>query len=139
MGRIKEVEEDGPNNQVIDESMNMEQVKARMQEVQMGATLSGKEMGKVSQMFTVQETKDETFDKIISMFQERLMDGDTLEQAVERHYDLCDYDFMQLLKAKADGPVDDEDAFDYNDLLSEITKTSAKKLVAPKKSYKLFF
>ena len=62
------------------------------------------------------------------MFQERLMDGDTLEQAVERHYDLCDYDFMQLLKAKADGPVDDEDAFDYNDLLSEITKTSAKKI-----------
>ena len=37
--------------------MDMEQVKARMQEVQMGATLSGKEMGKVSQMFTVQETK----------------------------------------------------------------------------------
>ena len=55
--RIKEVEEDGPNNQVIDESMNMEQIKARMQEVQMGATLSGKEMGKVSQMYTVQETK----------------------------------------------------------------------------------
>ena len=55
--RVKEVEEEGQGNEAIDTTMDMEQVKARMQEVQMGATLSGKEMGKVSQMFTVQETK----------------------------------------------------------------------------------
>ena len=62
------------------------------------------------------------------MFSERLTNGDTLEQAVEYHYDLCDYDFMQLLKAKTDGPIDENDMFDYNDLLNEITKTSAKKI-----------
>ena len=62
------------------------------------------------------------------MFTERLMNGDTLEQAVEHHYELCDYDFMQSLKVKADSPTDDEDPFDYNDLLNEITKTSAKKI-----------
>lgn len=126
--RVEEVEEEGPSNQSIDTTMDMDTIKARMQEVQMGATLSGKEMGKVSQMFTVQETKDQTFKKIISMFTERLMNGDTLEQAVEHHYDLCDYDFMQSLKVKADSPIDDEDPFDYNDLLNEITKTSAKKI-----------
>ena len=72
--------------------------------------------------------QDQTFKKIISMFSERLTNGDTLEQAVEYHYDLCDYDFMQLLKAKTDWPIDENDMFDYNDLLNEITKTSAKKI-----------
>ena len=72
--------------------------------------------------------KDDTFSKIISMFNERLNEGDSLEQAVERHYDLCDYDFMQLLKVKANAPINDQDPFDYNDLLNEITKTSAKKI-----------
>ena len=82
----------------------MDEVKSRMQEVQMGATLSGNEAAKVSQIYTVQETQEESFNKVIGMIVERLQEGDSLEQAVEKHYDLCDYDFMQELKRSASDP-----------------------------------
>ena len=55
--RVNEVEQEGSKGDIIDTSMDMDTIKSRMQEVQMGATLSGKEMGKVSQMYSVQETQ----------------------------------------------------------------------------------
>jgi hypothetical protein len=94
----------------------------------MGATLAGKELGKVSQIYTVQDTKEESFLKIIGMFVERLQDGDMLEQAVSQHYDLCDYDFMQELKKRAEDPNDEHDVLDYGDLLGEISKMMAQKI-----------
>jgi hypothetical protein len=97
-----------------------------MQEVQMGATLKKDEATRVSSTFTVQEDKLASFNKVISMIRERLDKGMSLQDAVTALYDLCDYSFMETLKAEEN--LGGANAAFYADLQSMISQTMVKKL-----------
>lgn len=121
--KIKEAENEA-GIQNIDEELTMEQVKLRMQEVQMGAPV--KEASKIASTFAVQEDKMSTFNKVISLFRERLSTGMSLEDAVMNLYDLCDYTFMENLKSE-ESAGGENSAF-YTELLSTISKAMAQKI-----------
>jgi len=125
--KVNEVNEDNAEN--LNEELTMEQVKLRMQEVQMGTGLNKNEVGKAATSFVVQEDSMSTFMKIITIFRETLADGATLSDAVLRHYDLCDYKFMETLKLESENSNNQgADASFYSDLLSEISKAMALKI-----------
>ena len=101
LDRVKEAQGDGTID-AQQEELTIDQVRQRMQEVQMGQSLEPD--GKVADrfgVFQVKEQKDETFKAILRRFTE-LPDGMTLEEAVDKNYDLCDYEFMGMLKSEVD-------------------------------------
>ena len=50
-----------------------------------------------------------------------MSDGQTLEEGVLTHYDLCDYQFMENLKAEASSDNPNNDL--YMDILAEISRS----------------
>ena len=121
--KIKEAEEE-TGGQVVNEELTMEQVKLRMQEVQMGAPV--KEASKVASTFTVQEDKMATFNKVINMFKERLSTGMSIPEAVTNLYDLCDYAFMEILKSEES--TNGVNSSFYTELLAAISQAMAQKI-----------
>jgi len=121
--KIKEAEEE-TGGQVMSDELTMDQMKLRMQEVQMGAPV--KEVSKIASTFTVQEDKMQTFNKVISMFKERLSTGMSIGEAVNNLYDLCDYTFMEILKSEE--TANGENAPFYTQLLAAISGTMAQKI-----------
>jgi hypothetical protein len=78
----------------------------------------------------VQKDKKETFQNILVRFTELPPDL-TLEESVEKNYDLCDYEFMNMLKSEIDACMvegADIEAQQYRDILDQINKTMAKRI-----------
>ena len=99
--RIKEVQGDGVND-VADEELSMDQVKRKMQEVQMGGNNGEKNEDKNEPKvklpeFAVKIDKKETFMNVLQRFQDKPVSM-TLEECISLNYDLCDYEFLDLLK-----------------------------------------
>lgn len=101
--KLREVEQaNGFDGDVMDEEVTMDQIKQRMQEIQSGQSIdgNGKTTGKKVQEFTVKESKQETFATILSRFQNLPEDTD-LRDVVRENYDLCDYEFIEMLRHEA--------------------------------------
>ncbi len=98
--RIKEVQGDGVDD-IVDEELSMDQVKRKMQEVQMGSTGEKNEDKSESKIklpeFTVKIDKKETFMNVLQRFQDKPVSM-TLEECISLNYDLCDYEFLDMLK-----------------------------------------
>ncbi len=100
--RIKEVQGDGVED-VADEQLTMDEVKKKMQEVQMGRggdddKRNDKNDSKIKlPEFTVKIDKKETFMNVLQRFQDRPVTM-TLEECISLNYDLCDYEFLDMLK-----------------------------------------
>jgi hypothetical protein len=100
--RIKEVQGDGVED-VADEQLTMDEVKKKMQEVQMGR--GGDDDGKNNKNdskiklpeFKVKIDKKETFMNVLQRFQDKPVTM-TLEECISLNYDLCDYEFLDMLK-----------------------------------------
>lgn len=97
LDRVKDVQ--GENIDTADEELSIDVVKQRMREVQSGTELDESGRKKAAEMFSVQVEKKDTFMKILERFQ-NLPEGSDLVTAVEANYDLCDYEFMQMLKSE---------------------------------------
>jgi len=103
LDRVKEAQGDGTID-AQQEELTIDQVKQRMQEVQAGQALAEQADGKVADrfgVFQVKEEKKDTFKTILKRFTD-LPEGMTLEEAVDKNYDLCDYEFMGMLKSEVD-------------------------------------
>ena len=97
LDRVKDVQ--GDSVDVADEELSIDAVKQRMREVQSGGEIDETGKKKAAEIFSVQVDKKDTFMKILERFQ-NLPAGTDLVSAVEANYDLCDYEFMQMLKAE---------------------------------------
>ena len=100
--RVKEVQGDGAAD-TQDEELNLEQVKLRMKEVQAGQVIideAGRPVNKIG-AFAVATDKKDSFQLVLKRFQ-GTTETYTLDDAVEEHYDLCDYEFMGMLKSEID-------------------------------------
>jgi hypothetical protein len=98
-----------------------------MQDVQMGAVGGGPGQGQgkagsqsAARAFSIKEQKNDTFKQILAIFKAR-PDEESLSDAVLKNYDLCDYEFMEMLKTESQSE-DSEDKELCVALLSEITK-----------------
>lgn len=99
LNRVKEVQ--GDTVQEIDEELTMDQVRKRMQEVQIGQEIEAEKKKKGDfGTFSVKADKKETFQEVFKRFQ-NLPEEVTLRMAVEANYELCDYQFMEMLKSEA--------------------------------------
>ena len=99
LSRVKEVQ--GDSVQQIDEELSMDQVRKRMQEVQIGQEIENEKKRKGDYgAFAVKADKKETFQEIFKRFQNLPQDV-TLRMAIEANYELCDYQFMEMLKSEA--------------------------------------
>jgi hypothetical protein len=138
--RVKEAQGENQTNSVVDEELTIEQVKQRMQEVQMGTSIDNKTEGKkVNKAFTVQKEKMDSFKQILSRFT-GLIDEQALEEAVQANYDLCDKDFMEMLKAEADACFvegADAEGKQYQDLMSTITRVMAGRIATAQERLQL--
>jgi len=138
--RVKEAQGENQTNGVVDDELTMEQVKQRMQEVQMGTSIDNKTEGKkVNKAFTVQKEKMDSFKQILSRFT-GLSDEQALEEAVQANYDLCDKDFMEMLKAEADACFvegADAEGKQYQDLMSTITRVMAGRIATAQERLQL--
>ena len=129
LDRVKEAQGDGTIEQ--DEELTIDQVRQRMQEVQMGGEVAGQ--GKIAEkfgVFTVKEDKKDTFQGILRRFTEK-PEGYSLEQAVEENYDLCDYEFMGMLNSEiaaclAEGA--DIEAQQYEEIQAVIRSIMVKRI-----------
>lgn len=128
--RVKEVQGEGNLDEVVDDELTMDQVKKKMQEVQMGALADEKKEATPAKAFQVQTDKMETFKTILSRFQ-GFDTPEDLEAAVNTNYELCDYEFMEMLKSEADAcfveGADIEGKY-YLDLINTITKVMANRI-----------
>ena len=130
LDRVKEAQSEGGAGAAVDEELTMEQVKQRMQEVQMGAEVSSKSGGKEQKAFTVQKDKKDSFQSILRRFT-GLADEEAVEQAVQANYELCDMEFMEMLKSEADACFvegADAEGKQYNDLIAVIMRVMASRI-----------
>ena len=130
LDRVKEAQSEGGAGAAVDEELTMEQVKQRMQEVQMGAEVSTKSGGKEQKAFTVQKDKKDSFQSILRRFT-GLADEEAVEQAVQANYELCDMEFMEMLKSEADACFvegADAEGKQYNDLIAVIMRVMASRI-----------
>jgi hypothetical protein len=97
LDRVKDVQGDDIDS--ADEELSIDAVKQRMREVQSGGEVNELGKKKAAEIFSVQVEKKDTFMKILERFQ-NLPEGSDLTSAVEANYDLCDYEFMQMLKSE---------------------------------------
>jgi len=104
LSKVREAQGDDDVN-VRDEELTIDQVKTRMQELQMGQQL-GQQSNTPEQKilagtkdFTIQASKRDTFLGVLDRFI-NLPSSITLDTAVEANYDLCDYEFIQSLQAE---------------------------------------
>jgi len=97
LDRVKDVQGDAIDS--ADEELSIDAVKQRMREVQSGGEVNEVGRKKAAEIFSVQVEKKDTFMKILERFQ-NLPEGSDLTSAVEANYDLCDYEFMQMLKSE---------------------------------------
>ena len=128
--RVKEVQGDG-SVESRDEELNLDQVKQRMKEVQSGQVIdeAGKPVDKFG-AFAVATEKKDSFQNILKRFQSST-ETYTLEDAVEEHYDLCDYEFMGMLKSEVDACYAegaDVEAKQYETLLETVNVVMVKRI-----------
>lgn len=128
--RVKEVQGDG-EVAIRDQELSLEEVRARMIEVQSGRAIdeAGKPVNKFG-AFDVGADKKDSFQSILKRFQ-GTSETYTLEEAVEEHYDLCDYEFMNMLKSEvnacyAEGA--DIEAKEYETLLETVNIVMVKRI-----------
>lgn len=130
--RVKEVESEGSVD-VQDEELDIQQVKARMKEIQSGkeADPTGKNpKARSIDSFKVKADKRDTFLQVLSILQ-NVPEGSTQEHVVQENYDLCDYQFMEMLKKEADDCFKegaDIEGQQYLDLLGKINEAMAVKI-----------
>ena len=128
LDRVKEVQ--GDSGTVINEELTMDQVKQRMQEVQLGAEIEKKGGEEVAKSFTVQQDKRDSFKLILERFL-GLPNQEALIAAVEANYDLCDLQFMEMLKSEADACFvegADAEGRQYQELAATINKVMVSRL-----------
>ena len=90
----------GEDPTVVEEELSIDAVKQRMQEVQSGQQQSGngaQQNVASSAEFMVTKDADSTFRSILSRF-EGIYEKDQLEEAVSKNYELCDMNFLNMLK-----------------------------------------
>jgi len=130
--RVKEA--DGSKDGALpDAELTLDQVKQRMKEVQMGQTLNEDEITKRNRKFSdfsVQQDARSTFLKVLERFQD-LPQEMTLKDAVQQNYDLCDYNFMELLQKEINDCLAESanlEAEQYTELLSTINKVMVERI-----------
>jgi hypothetical protein len=128
--RVKEVQGEG-GVEVRDEELTLEQVKLRMQEVQAGRDIdeAGRPVDKFG-AFAVAIDKKDSFQSILKRFQ-FTSETYSIEDAVEEHYDLCDYEFMGMLKSEVDACYAegaDIEAKEYETLLETVNIVMVKRI-----------
>jgi hypothetical protein len=129
--RVKEVQGDGAAD-TQDEELNLEQVKLRMKEVQAGQVIideAGRPVNKFG-AFAVATDKKDSFQLVLKRFQ-GTTETYTLDDAVEEHYDLCDYEFMGMLKSEIDACYAegaDVEAKEYETLLETVNRVMVKRI-----------
>ena len=114
------------------DELDMNTVKQRMLEIQTGREFEEGEWQFASPVaaamsFEVQADKRQSFLQILSRFTERPVQM-PLEEAVRLNYDLCDYEFMEMLKDEITTCLNegaDIKAEQYQEIMQEITKTMA--------------
>lgn len=126
--RVREAEKNG--EVLPEEELSMDQIRTRMQEVQMGAAIDPTgQVVKKKEEFAVQADPKETFQVIMKKFYACFDSGMDIPAAVEENYDLCDYTFMNMLKEEADvcfAEGADIEGQQYLDILEAINKAMAK-------------
>ena len=128
LDRIKEAQNEG--NGMVDDELTMDQVKQRMQEVQMGTEVAPSSAKSGAKAFTVQKDKQDSFKQILSRFV-GLVDDQAVEDAVRSNYELCDKDFLEMLKSEADACFvegADAEGKQYQDLQGIITRVMAERI-----------
>jgi len=128
LDRIKEAQDQG--NGMVDEELTMDQVKQRMQEVQMGNEVAPSSVKSGAKAFTVQKDKQDSFKQILSRFV-GLVDAQAVEDAVRANYELCDKDFLEMLKSEADACFvegADAEGKQYQELQGVITRVMAERI-----------
>lgn len=132
LDRVKEA--DGSKDGALpDAELTLDQVKQRMKEVQMGQTLNEDEVSKRNRKFSefsVQQDARSTFLKVLERFQD-LPQEMTLKEAVQQNYDLCDYNFMELLQKELNDCLAESanlEAEQYTELLATINKVMAERI-----------
>jgi len=130
--RVKEA--DGSKDGALpDAELTLDQVKQRMKEVQMGKTLNEGEVSKRNRKFSefsVQEDARSTFLKVLERFQD-LPQEMTLKEAVQQNYNLCDYNFMELLQKELNDCLAEGanlEAEQYTELLATINQVMVERI-----------
>jgi hypothetical protein len=104
-----------------------------MKEVQMGQTLNEGEVSKRNRKFSefsVQEDARSTFLKVLERFQD-LPQEMTLKEAVQQNYNLCDYNFMELLQKELNDCLAEGanlEAEQYTELLATINQVMVERI-----------
>lgn len=107
-------------------------MKQRMKEVQLGQELEEEQISGTRKYgeFSVQQDPRTTFLKVLERFQ-NLPESFSLKEAVEQNYQLCDYNFMELLRAEANDCKNqgaDIEAQQYTDILATINQVMADRI-----------
>lgn len=130
--RVKEA--DGSKDGALpDAELTLDQVKQRMKEVQMGQTLNEDEVSKRNRKFSefsVQQDARSTFLKVLERFQD-LPQEMTLKEAVQQNYDLCDYNFMELLQKEINDCLAESanlEAEQYRELSATINQVMVERI-----------
>lgn len=112
------------------EELNMEQVAARMKAVQAGREVTSTPKAPTVDEFSVKEDKKQTFETILAHFTTK-PEGVTLQEVAKKHYDLCDYEFQQMLQAEAKECLAvgaDLEAQIYTDILAAVNAEMAVRI-----------
>ena len=131
--RVREAETSG-DDMVRDEELSIDQIRTRMQEVQMGQEIknSGEGAGVAKKKeFVVQTDAKATFQLILAKFEECYNSGMNVTEAVVANYNLCDYKFMEMLKSEADACFAEGAGIEgqgYLDILAAINKEMANQV-----------
>lgn len=135
--RVSEVEGsgDGYVEGSAQEELDLDQVRRRMQEVQTGRDFEAGEgmftsPQAAAQAFEVQEDKMDSFKAILDRFLERPVQM-SLEEAARLNYDLCDYEFMEMLQAEITTCLNegaDIEAQQLQEIMSEIRKCMTRQM-----------
>lgn len=130
LDRVREAQGDGTVDSP-DEELTIDDVRRRMQEVQMGSSIESE--GKVAEKFgafQVRAEKKDTFQTILQRFTV-MPAGYTLETAVEENYELCDYEFMSMLKSEVDACYAegaDVEAKQYEEIQAMVNQVMVKRI-----------
>lgn len=136
LDRVKEVQGDNAVD-AINEELTMEQVKEKMKAVQSGREVDSNakdsKLGYATKdQFEIKSDKIETFKGILDRFI-NLPPETSLLDVVKSNYELCDKDFMEMLKKEATSCLDegaDIEAKQYLDILDVINQLMAEKISA---------
>jgi hypothetical protein len=101
-----------------------------MQEVQSGQTIAAQTSDGKYEAFAVQADKKASFRSIMARFENMAADM-TLDEAVAANYDLCDYEFMEMLRDEEAQCVNegaDIEAQQYTDLMAAINRVMVARI-----------